>query len=224
MKPLPWSYTALSDFTNCPRQYHEKRVLKSVVEEKTEQQLWGEWVHKQFEDRNSGAISQLPDDLAAHEEFVTANLEQPGSHYAERRIALNLKAQACDFWDKDVWFRGVIDYSRLHGDTACLIDYKTGKVKNDFKQLKLFAIHTFTQFPEIEHVWARYYWTVEMRCTDARFHRSMLNKLWDDFIPDLMQYKTAFAQDTWQPRPSGLCHGWCPVKHCDHWKPKREKR
>ena len=37
------------------------------------------------------------------------------------------------------------------------------------------------------------------------------------------QYAQAFKTDTWQPRPSGLCNGWCPVKTCEFWQPKRNK-
>ena len=48
MKPLPWSYTALSTFTNCPKQYYHKYVAKDVKEVKSQQQIWGTSVHEAF--------------------------------------------------------------------------------------------------------------------------------------------------------------------------------
>ena len=49
MKPKAWSFSALDTFKTCPRQYEAKYVSKSVQEEKSEQMLWGERVHKAFE-------------------------------------------------------------------------------------------------------------------------------------------------------------------------------
>ena len=53
--------------------------------------------------------------------------------------------------------------------------------------------------------------------------RAEIEALWNLFIGDLRQYAEAFKGDVWQPRPSGLCNGWCPVKTCAHWKPRRDK-
>jgi len=47
--PLPWSPSALDDFVNCPKSYHEKRVLKSVKDVQGEEAIWGVRVHKAFE-------------------------------------------------------------------------------------------------------------------------------------------------------------------------------
>ena len=47
---IQWSYSSLKDFTNCPRQYYEVKVAKSVVKKVTEQMLYGTEVHKAVED------------------------------------------------------------------------------------------------------------------------------------------------------------------------------
>ena len=157
-KPLPWSYSALDDFINCPRAYSEKRVFKTVQEPQSEQMLYGNYVHKAFENRIKHG-SALPPDLMQHERYMQ-QLESDGRElFTERKIALNTKAQPCSFFDRGVWFRGVIDFTALGETNAKVIDYKTGKEHQKFAQLKLFALWLFAKHPELEKVHCEIYWT-----------------------------------------------------------------
>lgn len=221
MKPLPWSYTSLDDFVNCPRQFYEKRVAKSVKEEKSEQMIWGERVHKWFELRQLEG-QKLPDDVIEHEPFMERLKAMPGLAWTEQKIALNRKMEPCGFFDADVWFRGVIDYKKVHREFAVVVDYKTGKPHSKFQQLKLFALHTFAEHPDVEAVDVMFYWTKTQTTTTQQYKREQIPSLWSSFVPNLKQYAQAFKEDIWQPRPSGLCAGWCPVTACEFWKPKRK--
>lgn len=222
MRPLPWSYTSLDDFVNCPKAFYEKRVIKSVKEEETEQLIWGNKVHKAFEDYVKSG-EPLPDILAQHENYLKRIIAFGGTPHTEQKIAFNLKGQPCGFFDKDVWYRGVIDFHAVNGTTALIVDYKTGKQHSKFKQLKLFALHVFARYPDVRHVDVRFYWTQAAAATGERYARGQIPHLWADFLPDLKQYAQAFKEDVWQPRQSGLCNGWCPVTTCEFWKPKRRK-
>lgn len=221
MKPLPWSHTALEDFVNCPRAFSEKRVFKTVKEEETQAIIWGKIVHKAFEDRQADGVV-LPPELAQHEEYMAMIEAMPGQAWTEKKIALNRSMNPCGFFDKDVWFRGVIDYTKVHDGHALVLDYKTGKPHSKFGQLKLFAIHTFLQFPEVETADVKFYWTKTMTTTGERYRREEMGDLWKPFISNLRQYVEAFKTDTWQPRQSGLCAGFCPVKSCEFWRPRRK--
>jgi ATP-dependent exoDNAse (exonuclease V) beta subunit len=196
--------------------------VKSVKEEESEHMLWGNQVHKAFENRIKNG-DPLPEDLNQHESFLKSLEAKGGSISTERKIALNTKARPCGFFDKDVWFRGVIDLSIIDGTTALLVDYKTGKPHSKFKQLKLFALHTMAEYPEVENVEVKFYWTKTETSTGEVYSREQIQEIWSEFAPDLKQYAQAFKTDTWQPRQSGLCHGWCPVTSCEFWKPKRKK-
>jgi len=222
MKPLPWSYTGLDDFINCPRAYHAKRVAKTVKEEETEQMRWGNIVHKHFELRQLHG-TPLPAELVVHEAYMQKLQEMPGQSYTERKIALDKQAQPCGYFSEQVWFRGVIDFTCVERTTALIVDYKTGKQHSKFKQLKSFALHTFAEYPEVQKVEAKYYWTQTQATTGETYTRDMIPTLWAAFTPDLKQYVQAFKENVWQPRPSGLCNGWCPVTDCEFWKPKRNK-
>lgn len=220
MKPLPWSYTALEDFVNCPKSYHAKRVIKTVKEDKSEQMIWGEKVHKAFELRQQDG-TPLPQDLKMHEPFMQRLKAMPGLGWAEQKVGFDRKAEPCEFFAKDVWWRGIIDWKKVHREYAVIVDYKTGKVHSKFQQLKMFALHTFAEHPDVEAVDVMFYWTQVGTTTSAKYSRAQVPELWKEFVPNLKQYAQAFKEDIWQPRPSGLCNGWCPVKDCEHWKPKR---
>lgn len=222
MRPLPWSFSSLDDFVNCPRAFYEKRVAKSVKEEKSEQMIWGERVHKAFELRQLEG-TKLPEELAEHEPFMKRLKAMPGLKWTEQKIGFNRAAEPCDFFAKDVWWRGIADYKAVHREFAVIVDYKTGKQHSKFKQLKLFALHTFADHPDVEHVDVLFYWTKTQTTSGERYSRDQIADLWASFVPDLKQYAQAFKTDTWQPRPSGLCNGWCPVTDCEFWKPKRNK-
>lgn len=223
VRPLPWSHTSLKQFKNCPKQFHQVRVLKAVKEEQGEAALWGERVHKHFEDRIAEGTS-LPIELQQHEPYLAKLDAMAGEGFTEQKIALDMAAQPCGFFDKDVWFRGVIDYKKVHGPLALVADYKTGNPKNaDPTQLKLFALHTFAAHPEVAVVKTQFYWTQTLSTTGETFARADVPKLWQTFLPDLKQYSAAFRDDVWQPRQTGLCNGWCPVTTCEYWRPKRRK-
>lgn len=219
MKPYAWSHSALESFKNCPRSFHAQRVLKSVKQEPTQHTIWGEYVHKQFEDFQRDG-KPLADDVSEHYDYMTRLAEKPGEPMCELKIALNTRLEPCEFFDPSVWFRGVIDFMKIHENRATIIDYKTGKPHGKFGQLKLFALHTFIAHPEVDVADVRFYWTKTQDESRKVFGRSEIDAMWKEFIPDLRQYAEAFKLDVWQPRPSGLC-GWCPVKDCEFWRPRR---
>jgi len=214
MKPKAWSFSALDTFKTCPRQYEAKYVTKSVQEEKSEQMLWGERVHKAFEDRQRDG-TPLPADLEPHEAYMQKLEALPGEHAVEQKIALNRKREPCGFFDPDTWFRGIIDYRKVGDEGAYVVDYKTGKPHQKMDQLALFALHTFAMFPETDLVHVRFYWTQTQTETRWAYTRADIMPTWQKFIPDLRQYAEAFKTDTWQPRQSGLCKRWCPVTSCE---------
>lgn len=220
MTPLPWSHTALDDFKNCPQSFYQKRVLKAYKEDPSEQLLWGNRVHKAFENRVVAGTA-LPPELEAHEPLFQSLGTTRGITFAEQKIALNRQLRPCSFFAKDVWFRGVIDYRKTNEPKALVVDYKTGKVHSKFDQLKLFAIWVFAQHPLVEEITTKYYWVNARLMTGETYTRDQIPALWATFIPDLKQYAEAFQTDTWQRRPSGLCNGWCPVQSCEFWKPRR---
>jgi len=224
MKPLPWSPSALETFKNCGKQYHHRYVLKDLPEEeRSEQQVYGEYVHEAFADRQRPKRKTLPPDLKAHEPFMRELEAQEGFLFVEHKVALAKHGNSCEWGDKAVWCRMIIDYLRVSAKTrhATIVDYKTGRPHAKFNQLIIYALWTLQEFRYVDTIEVMFYWTKNRTRTAMTWRSDQADELWKELAGDLTQYREAFRAGIWQPRPSGLCNGWCPVINCQHWKPKR---
>lgn len=223
MKPAAWSFSALDTYENCPKQYYETKVLKRFNEPPSKQMQWGRDVHKAFENYLLHG-APLGADLQVHEEFLRWFKELPGELAGEERIALNYRLQPCSYFgDPAIWMRGQVDARKRTATSSFILDHKTGKVKNDFRQLKLFAIHEFLTQPQIMEVRVEYYWT-QIRAANGEVYQR--HQLWDlvrEFLPPLSRFAESYRTNVWNPKQSGLCNGWCPVTTCEFWRPKRAK-
>lgn len=230
MKPKPWSHSALDCHANCPKQYNHKYVLKDLPpEEKTDEQNWGTLVHREFELHGGRPDFELRADLKIHLPFLEELAEEGAEanvDLVERKVALSINPFApCEYFAKNVWWRGVIDrqiVNRAEG-RAKIVDYKTGKKKDDWAQLAENAIWTFMQYPEVRLVNAQYYWVTDQSITKKVWGRSEIDSLVEMFAPRLANYVQSFKSETFTPRQSGLC-GWCPVKSCVFWRDRKEGR
>lgn len=224
-RPQAWSHTALDTFENCPKQYHETKVLKRWPFDATPEMQWGRDVHKHFEHYLLHG-TRLPVDLEMHAEFLFDFKSQPGELAGEERIALDSRLRDSAYFGKDVWYRGQVDARKRHLEAGYshILDHKTGKVKNDFTQLKGFALHEFLTQPAIHTVKVEFYWTQIRGANGETYTRDQMPELWDVFLPKLNRYADAFRTDTFPPKQSGLCNGWCPVTTCEFWRPKRKPR
>jgi hypothetical protein len=226
MKPLPWSFSALGDFLNCPKAYYHKRIAKDVQESQGEAALWGDAVHKGLEAYLKGE-ADLPENLEAYREYAEGiqHMAEGATLLVEQEYALNTKVQPCGWKDPAVWCRGIVDVLIISPDgSAYVIDHKTGKVKPDSQQLKLFALLVFAHHPDVHTCYTEFSWLAFGTKTTECYTRAREADLWQEFLPDLNRYRVAFKHEVFNPRQSGLCNGWCPVTGCEFWKPKKEKR
>lgn len=214
MKPKPWSHSALEQFNNCPRAYHAHRVEKSVPYVEGPEAKYGNWVHQKFEDRLRHGVV-LPAELHEHEPYLAKLEALPGVGEAEQQIALNLRGQPCGYWDADVWFRGKVDYLKVNGDKARVVDWKTGKQHQKLIQLYEYILWVFLRHPEVTAVRADYYWTKFKTLEGVTLGRERIPEIWAMLVPDLRQMAEAYRTDTWQPRQSGLCKRHCAVTACE---------
>ena len=227
MKPLPFTFSSLDTFRNCPSQYHHKYVLKDVTEVQSPQAAYGDDVHQLFQAYiEAGGETPLRPDLKPHQAKLDQLLAKDGIFWCEEKVAFDKRLQPCRYDDPDRLWRGKADFRLVDRaeQSATLVDYKTGKKHDKWAQLAIYALHTFALFPKVNLINAQFYWTKDCTTTKKVWGRDDIEGLWLMFAGDLAQYKQAFKTDTWQERPSGLCRGWCPVTTCQHWQPKREFR
>lgn len=217
---VKWSFSSLKDYVNCPRQYHEVKVLQNFTKKVTEQMLYGTEVHKALEDYVRDG-TPLAKNYERFKEIADSLLEIPGERHAELKMALAKDGTAADFDGQDYWVRGIVDLLIIDGDLAYVVDYKTGSAKYpDPKQLKLMALMIFAKFPQVNFIKAALLFVMHNVVIDEQYRREESDKLWDSFVPDIMRLEASAQNNSWPANPTPLC-GWCPVEHCEFYKPKR---
>ena len=210
---IKWSYSGLKDYVNCPRQYYEVKIAKTFFKKPTEQMLYGTAVHSALEDYVSKG-KPLEKNYERYRPLLDALLEIEGERYPEYRMALNADRQPCSFGAKDYWVRGIVDLAIVDGDTAHIVDYKTGSAKYpDVKQLKLMSLMTYAHFPEVTKIKAGLVFVAHNVFIDEEYDRDQSEDMWKEFLPDLERLKLSHEYNKWPENPTPLC-GWCPVTTC----------
>lgn len=218
MEDHAWSFSALNDFLNCNLQYYLTKVAKSCKVKETEEMKYGKISHKQLELRVSDK-TPLPDHLMWLEPMIS-KLEASGAELTpEKQIALNKGFGQVSWFDKKTWLRIIVDLAARYETESLLLDYKTGKRKQDTDQLMLFAGAEFAMYPKVEKVKAGYIWMKEKKLDSEVYTRDDIPQIWNHFLPKVERLNKAFEDDLWPARPSGLCP-WCPatLKECKHAK------
>lgn len=213
-----WSLSALNNFETCPRKYHETAVLKRFKEPEGEALVWGNRVHKAFEDyyRNG---KPFPKGMERYKQIADRFLGAIDWDVveAERKFAMNRNLDETAYFARDVWVRGLADVLLIKGDTALVLDWKTGKRKFDDDQLALLAAMVFRGYPSVTKVRAAFVWLADGDAVDQHFYsRDEQQALWSRFTGRVKKFDEAFKADDFPPNPSGLCRRHCPVKTCEY--------
>lgn len=215
MKNFAWSYSSLTSFETCPKQWWHYRVKRDVKESKSAATEYGSEVHKHFENRLIKGKA-LPLDLKHHEKVLAKLAAAPGESYPEQKLAINRDFQPTGFFDDDVWCRAIIDFVKVNGDRAIIVDHKTGKMKDGFEQVEHQALMFLAYVPEVVNFTAGYYWTKTKRLPTTKFTADQAPELWNKFLPRVEQMEYMVKHDEFPARQNGLCKRYCAVKSCPH--------
>lgn len=220
---MSYSYSSIKQFENCPRQYHEVKILKRYKSQDTTATLYGTAVHKAFEDHVKDG-TPLPPSYERYAKFVEPLAAMQGELRCEEKLGIRGDFTPCGFFDTDVWFRGVPDYLALNHDAgvARVADYKTGKSSRyaDTAQLELMAAMVFIHHPHIKVVKGVLLFVVADDVIKAKFSREALPGILSRWAGRANAIETATESGTWNPKSSGLC-GFCPVEACEYQKQRR---
>jgi hypothetical protein len=211
---VKWSFSGLKQYINCPKQYHEVKVLQNFQVSVSSQMKYGTDVHKALEDYARDG-TELPLFYQRFKQTADTLMGIPGTRYIEHKMALKEdRVTPCGFDDPDYWVRGIVDFMVIDGDTAFIVDYKTGSAKYpDPKQLKLMAIMTFAHFPEVKFIKAALAFILHNAFMDEMYRREEVDKMWTYFSGDLHRLEMSMKTNAWPANATPLC-GWCPVKTC----------
>lgn len=219
--PAPWSYSSLSMFLQCPRKFDLIRNQKAVKDEPGEAAIWGQAVHSALEHRIKDK-TPMPTGMERFEAVAQEVESWSDDWITEEQFGLTENLEPTGFFDKDVWCRGVLDLYTVNGKRAFVGDYKTGKVRPELTQLKLFAAAILHKYPQVDRVRTAFIWLNHGSKSTEDFERDDLQFIWKYFLPQIRRLELAYEKNQWPAKPSGLC-GWCPVgrKHCEYWRERR---
>lgn len=214
------SYSGIKDFQNCPRKYHQTRVLKLYRQGETEATRYGTEVHKAFEDFVRDG-QPLPDAFRQFQEFVDPLVLIPGTRYCEHKLGVRADYSPCEFFAEDAWFRGIPDLLIVNSERgiAHVADYKTGKSSRyaDPAQLELLAAMIMSHFPEVNRVRGALLFVVARAVLKYEYTRDQLPAIWASWTGHARNISKAHECGVWNARPSGLCK-FCPLPEsaCEH--------
>ena len=140
----------------------------------------------------------------------------------ELKLAVTKDMEPTAYFAKNVWLRGIVDYiqlSKLPMDTltvANLVDYKTGKPKEDDTQLALSACLAFAHYPSVIGINAAFLWTEYNDTSHAAFMRKDAKDIWENVKPRIDKLEQATIADDFPAIKNPLCREWCPVLSCEH--------
>lgn len=214
---IKWSYSGLKDYSNCPKQYHEVKVLKRFSKKPTQQMLYGTQVHTALENYVKDG-SPLAKNYERYKKQLDPLREMDGIKYPEHRMAITYDKEPCTFGAKNYWARGIADLLVVDDDQGFIVDYKTGSNKYpDPKQLQLMALMAFAHFPELQHIKAGLLFVAHEHFVTSEYTREKIDEYWQDFYWELERMRLSYENGSWQANPTPLC-GWCPVHTCEYHK------
>lgn len=213
-KSFSWSFSALTRFENCPKQYYHINVTKDFKDEDSQWAADGKVIHDGFYNRIiKGTPFPIP--IRFLEPIAKPFVDAEGEKHGEMKLTINKKFEPVDWFANDAWLRVVIDLLIVRGSKAILVDWKTGKVKDDFTQMRLCAAVLQQYMPELDFFTLVYVWTSHKQVTKKTATLSMNRNLWNELLPRVSKIEDAIRETTFPARPSGLCK-WCPVRTCPH--------
>ena len=212
VKSPTWSHSFLASFSICEHQAYRQYVARDVPYEETPALLAGRAAHEALEHRLRDRAA-LPPEHAARESLCVPIDRFAGEKHFEWKLGLREDGSPCDFHDPAVWGRGVLDVALLNGETAMLLDWKTGKVREDPAELAAHAVLLRAHRPAIRRIVGRYVWLKAGALGIAHDVSDTPLKL-ASVRQTMERVKINMRGSTWQKKENVLC-GWCSVRDCE---------
>lgn len=213
-KPLVYSYTMLNNYANvCPHQTYRRYIKKDQPYVESKEMKWGNAVHTALEYRLGG--KPLPLDMQQWEPIIAA-FDGRGA-IAEQKLGITRNSKACDFFDAEVFFRGKVDVTLINGNTAYILDWKTGNSNYESAfELETNALLVYCKHPHLTRIVGSYAWLKENRLGQL-YDLSNVGNTWNVMNVLIKQFEALPRERgaSWEKRKSGLC-GYCSVEDCEN--------
>jgi len=220
-----WSYSSIKTFDQCPKKYYHLKIAKDVKDSPGEAAIYGTDFHEAAELFIKNG-TPIPPKFTQYASVVEVLAKFPGEKHTELKLGVEKTGtgyEPCGFFGKQVWWRGIVDLLIVNGETAHMVDYKTGKNAKyaDMKQLDLMAAAVFVHDPEVMKMMSGLAFVVRQEFPKKIHKREGLDGYFSVFGSQLDALESAVDSGVWNAKSGPLC-GWCPVVSCEHYKPPRK--
>lgn len=214
------SYSRLSTFEQCPAKFKAQYIDKTYPSEDDKPVfVRGKKIHSQcdkyIKHKTKGLVKPAMSPEASNAiPIIDTVIGKYDIVRGEQKLALNTNFKKCDWFDKSVIYRAILDMVAVKDKEALIIDFKTGKVRQyDNKptgQLHLSSTFIFTIFPKIDIITTAYLFLDHKQTITKTFNRDSYEKSVKVF-KDL--FKEVNIEKEWLPKKNKYCH-WCLVNDC----------
>ena len=222
MKAPPFSYSSLSMFITCAKNYEAHKVLKYIPFTDTTATLYGKDVHTAAE-HYIGSGTPLPEKYNYIKSYLDTLNSIKGDKFCELELGIALKDGGytlCDFEAPDRYWRGIADLVIVDeaANKAYIIDYKTGKSAKyaDTKQLGLLAAAVFLKYPALKVIKGMLLFVVSKEIVKTEYTYDNRFEIFNKLKEALTQREVAYETGVFNITPNGLCRQWCQATRCIH--------
>jgi CRISPR/Cas system-associated exonuclease Cas4 (RecB family) len=163
---------------------------------------------KKFEESDLGKLykSKVEDD-----EIYSQHEEKFGIKVQDGKVIL------CDYWDKECWIRGALDFQYTEDGIVYNIDWKSGKDKSDdddfgITQSMAYSIFLMLKFPNIDTFISKFVFVEHGTEKEIVYTRNKFNE-YVKYFYDLT--KTVENDEFYPEKTSALCD-WCDFQKFGH--------
>lgn len=212
-----FSYSKMKNYDTCPRKHNEVDNLKRF-KDTGEKMAWGNEVHAALATA-CRTFKPLPETMKKWDKWVQlyADPGLPGRVLVEQQYAIKKDFTPTYYKDWDgAWYRAIVDFLRIDGPVARAVDWKTGKMLHDSRQLMLNSQTIFAHHPEVRRIYTEFVWLNDEydTVTPEVFDRSTIIREWPPVLEKVKIMEDAKRLNNYPTNRSGLCYRHCPVTTC----------
>lgn len=170
MKYAPYSFSKIKTFKQCPKRFDWQYINKIDIDQDYIDPTFfqrGRFIHQYIAKRlmgGSGEINGYIDidvddklalienaDKALENEYINMTFD---FDITEVEKPMKLDTDLISTEGSNHSFKGFIDYFAIEGNLAVIVDWKSGKFRENpnYEQLELYAIWVIQNYPEVEEV------------------------------------------------------------------------
>jgi hypothetical protein len=213
-KRMIYSYSSLNCYENCPKQFFHRYIARDALPYQGVEAEAGTKVHEAIETALK-TRQPLPKHMEVYETTISSVRGKINNARIEQTIYLDKSFQYA-LTKPSAGFVVKLDVLLLSDDgtRAVVMDWKTGKPREDTLQHDCYALGVMRAFPDVLHVTGfNVYLKIGKIGRQLEYARENIQVQQDEIARRIAVIE---ADQRYAPKPSPLCH-WCSAHKCKYY-------